>query len=297
MRRLARIDKLPDRCDAIFTADWHLRDTVPVCRTDDFHNAMWRKVDYIAELGRQYDCPVYHAGDLFDHWKPSPWLLSHTIDHLPDKFWTVYGNHDLPQHNLSLSERSGIHTLEAAEAARVLKGTHMGQTPTKEHAVRIAGRTIVVWHEGVWKRKPPWPGCTAWQAKDLLKEFPEFDVIVTGDFHTPCVERYKGRLLVNSGSLMRQAADQIDYKPRVYLWNAEENSVVPAYLPIDVGAVSREHLDKVRDHDERINAFVAQLESEQLTELNFHANLDRYMRTNRKSIDARTRQIVRDAVE
>jgi N-acetylmuramoyl-L-alanine amidase len=42
------------------------------------------------KLQEKHQCPVFHAGDLFDYWKPSPWLISKAIEHLPDKFYTIY---------------------------------------------------------------------------------------------------------------------------------------------------------------------------------------------------------------
>ncbi|KKL99820.1 hypothetical protein LCGC14_1810530, partial [marine sediment metagenome] len=84
--------------DLILTSDWHLREDTPICRTDDFWSAQWNKVDQVMALQSKYDCPILHAGDLFHHWKPSPYLLSETIDHLQgSRFYTVYGQHDLPQ--------------------------------------------------------------------------------------------------------------------------------------------------------------------------------------------------------
>lgn len=290
------LSDLPDKADAILTADWHLRDTVPICRTDDFWTTLWAKVDFVANLALKYGCPVLHAGDLLHHWKPSPLLLSVAIQHLPRNFWTVYGNHDLPQHSQALSERSGIHTLEVAGALTVLQGAHSGQIPESKHTLELSGRKVVVWHEGVWQGKTPWPGCTARQAKDVLKEFSEFDLIVTGDFHIPCIERSRGRLLVNSGSLMRQSADQIDYRPRVYLWNADANDVTPAYLPIDPVAVSREHLDRVKERDARIEAFVKRLDIGWAAELSFESNLERFLQDHADDIDTRTTELVQKAV-
>lgn len=288
--------KLPDlkNVSALLTADWHLRDTVPTCRTDDFWIAQWKKVAFVRELAERYDCPVLHAGDLLDHWRSSPLLLSTAINQMPPKFWTVMGNHDLPQHNLEQSVKSGIRTLEAAEAINILPGCHMGQTPTRDHMLWIANRPVLVWHEGVWKGEKPWPNCTALQAIEVLEQFPDFDLIVTGDFHTPCIEKLEGRLLVNPGSLMRQTADQIDFKPRVYAWNAEENKATPIYLPIDPDAVSRDHLNKVKDRDTRIEAFVARLQGQWTVDLNFEDNIKRFMTEN--ELDARTQEIILKAI-
>jgi len=292
---MKRTSKLPDRADAIFTADWHLRDSVPICRTDDFWEAQWTKVNFVTELQERYDCPVFHSGDLLHHWKASPYLLSTALEHLPKDFHTVYGNHDLPQHSIELTERSGVHTLEAGGGLTILHGVHAGQEPTKANGFDLCGYETLVWHEGVWQGKCPWPGCENLTAEELLEKYDYFDLIVTGDFHKPCIARDKGRLRVNPGSLMRQAAEQIDFLPRVYLWSAKDNDVVPAFLPINLDAVSREHLDMVKERDERIEAFISRLDVDWSTELSFEGNLQKYMSSN--TVDSRTKELIQKAVD
>ena len=109
------------KADAILTSDWHLREDTPICRTDNYWEVQWKKVDYISKLQKQYNCLVLHAGDLFDHWKPSPRLLREIILHIPDTFFTVYGQHDLPQHSLELTNKCGINVLQAANKLRVFE--------------------------------------------------------------------------------------------------------------------------------------------------------------------------------
>ena len=293
---MKRTSKLPHQVDAIFCADWHLRDSVPVCRTDDFWEAQWAKVDFVAELQKKYGCRVYHSGDLFHQWKASPYLLSTTLEHLPEYFYTIYGNHDLPQHSMELRDRSGIHTLDTAGGLHVLAGAHTKKEPTAEDGFNLHGYRTLVWHEGVWQGKSPWPGCENPTAEEALKKYDMFDLIVTGDFHAPCVERSNdGRLLVNPGSLMRQSADQIDFQPRVYLWSAKTNDVVPAYLPINPDAVSREHLDVMKERDKRIEAFISRLDVDWSTELSFEGNLRKYMSSN--NVDTRTKELIQKAVD
>jgi len=237
---------------AIHTADWHIRENVPIAYVREFDDDQWEAVDFVAELQKKYDCPVKHSGDLFDHWKPSPELLSKLIEHIPDKFETVYGNHDLPQHNLELAHKCGAYTLAQAKAIKILDGTHWGQEP-------IGYNKVLVWHIMVYKDVEPFPGCTAPKASRLLKKYPQYDLIVTGDNHQAFVEEYDGRLLVNPGSLMRHTAIQYDFHPRVYLWYAESNTVEPIFLPFHQEAISREHLQHVEERDSRLTAFVSSL--------------------------------------
>lgn len=269
---------------AILTGDWHLREDAPVCRIDDFWESQWEKVDFISNLQKQYGCPVWHSGDLFNKWNPSLYLVAETIKHLPNKFFTIYGNHDLPQHNLELVHKCGINLLREANKLTVMNGEHWGsKTPSVFNM--IAEKKILLWHVMTYVGREPWPGCPDPKAITLLKKHKDFDLILTGHNHKAFVVEDNGRLLVNPGSIMRQDADQIDFKPRVYLWDAKLNEVEIVFLPIKDDAVSREHLDKKQNRDGRIEAFISRLNTDWEGGLSFEENLEMLM-TKNKTKDA-----------
>lgn len=277
MKRTKQI-KTPD---LILGADWHLREDQPVARTDNFWEAQWDKVDQVAALQKKFDCPVYHAGDLFHHWKPSPNLLSETIARLPDNFNTIVGQHDMPQHNMELMFKSGIHTLVKAKAINWLsEGGNFGQDPIT-HTI-IKGKKVAMIHRFVWDgEKIPWPGCEELTARQVLAKYPQFDLIVTGDHHKPFIQALKGRLLVNCGQLSRQDAKAADYQPRVWLWYAETNTVEPYYLEHNLGVISRDHLDKIKERDERMEAFITRLSEDWEVGVSFEENLERFLGSNK----------------
>ena len=287
MKRTKKPTKAPKSTpDAILTADWHIREDVPTCRTDDFQAAQWHKVRQVVHLQNQYNCPVLHAGDLFHHWKPSPALLSRCMQELPRKFHTVYGQHDLPQHNLDLAWKSGIHTLEMADRLGVLFDGHWGQVPEEgfvlgyvtEEGYRNEKR-VAVWHHLTYTT-PPFPGATGGMAEKVLRKLKNFDLILTGDNHQQFVTKYKYRVLVNPGPLTRQKASEYKHRPAVYLYYAATNTVEPYYLDADPEVVSREHLERKEERDERIDAFVQRLDTGWEGSLNFKDNLKQFQETN-----------------
>jgi DNA repair exonuclease SbcCD nuclease subunit len=268
----------------ILTGDWHLRDTVPVARTDNFEETQWKKVQWVAELSKKYDCHVLHSGDLFHHWKTSPELLNLAVHNLPEKFATVYGNHDLPQHNLEEAEKCGMNVLINTGRIDLLLGTHFGKLPENETltvGTKGALRYIAVWHVLTFKRVLPFPGCKELSAKEILKKYPEYDLILTGDNHKTFVQEYKGRLLVNPGSLMRQTAAQIDHKPSVFLYYASTNTVERVYVPIEDDVISREHITTIEQRNERIDAFVSSLNTDWEADISFKTNLDKFYAKNK----------------
>lgn len=262
---------------AILTADWHLRDTRPVCRTDNFWDAQWRKVRFIQKLQSKYGCLVIHAGDLFDHWKPSPLLLSSALLNLPEQFWTIYGNHDLPQHSLDLSHKSGVHTLISANRVSLFDGTHWEQEPSKP--LEIEGRTLLVWHIMTYTGKSPWPDCPDPPAERLLKQYPDIDLILTGHNHKSFVIEKEGRLLVNPGLITRQKANEKDYEPSVYLWYAKTNRVERVIIPYTKDVIVGQEQEKKRE--QRYQAFIRHLKSEEHQLLSFKENLERFFKQYR----------------
>lgn len=275
-----------ERPDKILTGDWHLRESVPICRTDDFEAAQWRAVDFIADLQRKWDCDVEHSGDLFDFWKPSPSLLTKAMIHLPKKFRTNYGNHDLPQHSMMLAPKSGTYCLEQAGFISTKSDNDVDMNHFKEEPPELSDASILVWHLMVRKGKKLWPGQTDPKAGKLLRKYPQYDLILTGDNHASFTEDYEGRLLVNPGSLTRQEAGQIDFKPSVYLYYASTNSIKRVFLPIESGVISREHLEAIELREARIDAFVSTLDADWEIGMSFNENLRKFFQANdvKKSI-------------
>ena len=199
-----RYKKIPS---TILCSDMHFREDTPVCWIGDFQKEQWTAVEFISKLQEKYDCIVIHAGDLFDHWKPSPWLLSRAIEMLPRKFYSIYGQHDLPQHNLELDCKSGLNTLRQAGVVKYLERYHYGQEDITIPSIRsFNGRDILVWHHLTYMTAP-FPGATGGNAISILKKYPQFDLIVTGDNHESFWTEYQGRILVNPGCMTRQTAD------------------------------------------------------------------------------------------
>ena len=237
--------------DAILGADFHLRDSSPRCRTDDYLETQKRKIAYVKELQQKYNCPILHAGDLFDKWNNNPSLLYLAIADLPSEFISIPGNHDLPRHRSEYLNESSIGVLGIANRI------------TLTDSYTIGKRRILMLHQFVWNEKrPSWIKDDSSAAMTLLKKYKEYDVILTGDNHETFVVQYKGRVLVNPGSLMRMDADQEHHKPVVFFYNAEQNTVAPHYIPIADGVVSREHLEDAAIAEKLLGTFFNNLSEE-----------------------------------
>lgn len=285
--------------DLILSSDWHLTDQTPPCRTDDYLETQADKYDQIRTLQEKYKIPILVAGDIFDFWKPSPFLLRWALDNLPDDIYAIPGNHDLPAHNIGRYEESGFGVLEAAGKVRwvreagkgsasfkkgfgIIYGYHYGKEIDPDPLYFELGTSVAMIHQFVYKGRAPFPGAQG-KLSGILKQTSKYDLVLIGDNHKPFTHREGNTLYVNPGSLTRRKADQINHKPRVYLYYAESNEIEPVYLSIDPSAVSRFHLDKNKERDERIDSFVNKLKGNFDLSLDFEENLRDFLKVNKIS--------------
>jgi len=277
---------------AIITGDIHLREDTPECRIDDFFSEQAKKIEWLYDLQEKYNCPILDAGDLFSKSKPSHYLTQWAIRNLPNNFHTVPGNHDLPNHNVSLLNKSALGVLVAAGITTV-KNKPFFLYKTKVYPFAWGDelypvqhnkktRQIALCHVMTYMGESPWPNCRDPHAKLLMRKMKGYDLIITGHNHKAFVieSHTSGQLLVNPGSLMRSSVDQIDFKPRVYLWDSNKNKVEPVYVPIKKNVITREHVDKKKNKDERINAFVEKLTDDLDISSSFIKNMEEYFATH-----------------
>ena len=274
------------KATAILTADIELRSFQPTCRTDDHWQAQERKIKWLKRLAKRHGCPILDAGDLFDKKMkshPSHELLCWAIENLPTPFYTIPGNHDLPGKSIENYSNSAMAVLEKSGIVNyclnddfdgiMLTGFPWGAKLESPGRGFGEYRSVALVHAMVYEEFEPFPGCVGYSAKELMSLLPDFDLIVSGHNHQTFVREEKGRILVNPGSLMRNDADQVDHKPCVFLWYAEDNTIEQIFVPIEEGVISRDHIDVKKEKDNRLDAFVEKLGEQIVTGINFHENL------------------------
>ncbi len=284
----------------ILTSDWHIRPDQPVARTDDYIKALFGKLLFIFVEAKTYGCPILLAGDLghragVRNWPF--WLLHWCLINFPEvEIIAIPGQHDLPNHSLELINESAVGVLYEGKAitlysniieCNILRNFYLTVFPfgkSLSTTNSIKRPNIAMTHQMVLEGKPLWPGQKAPKAMELLKKYPQYDLILSGDNHNAFTAEYEGRHLVNPGSLMRSNADQVDHKPRIYLWYAETNEIECVYIPIEADVLSREHIKKNKQREDRYQSFVIQAkESWNKSELSssFENNMDVLFETTR----------------
>lgn len=294
MTKFKRKRQTVKKADAILAADLHIRADIPLCRTDDYLKAQWNKLGFIFELCQKNDCPLLVAGDIGNKSQWPNWLLEKVIS-IINKYkisiLCIPGQHDLPEHRLDCLERSGCGVLHEAKTVEIISNPIiMNATyglfpfPYGQKIINhksTGSPNVAITHQMVIENKLLWPDQKAPKGHELLKKFPKYNLILSGDNHNPFVAKYEGRLLVNPGSMMRMTAVQIDHKPRVYKWYTDTNEAEAIYLPIEKGVVNRIHIEAKQERDKRMEVFVNRISDDIEIGLSFEQNLEEYFNKNR----------------
>jgi len=286
---------------ALCASDLHWRIDRPICRTDNFLEAQIQKGNLAKSICKKYDIPMLVGGDVFEYSKNWPELIRIVLQSMPD-FICIPGQHDLPKHNLELFGTSSLSVIEAAGKAIVflqagqtldpsvlgwedqkdwlITGFPFGIEPTSNRRRKNGKRLICMIHQLVTESKDPFPGANAEIGHKLLEKLVGYDLIISGDNHQQFVSTFDGRLLINSGSMTRQNADQMEHQPKFYLWFAEDNSYEEIIIPIDWSVVIRTHIETQKERDNRIDAYIDAMEHDYEVKLDFKSNLEVHIKGN-----------------
>jgi len=284
---------------AIIASDLHLRSTRPICRKDDYWLAQLTKIAYLRKLMDKYKCPLFLAGDIFDRGISSPSTEKLLIQQFSNKeIYCIPGQHDLINHKRLSWKEGSLGVLEASFIVNVLSNETL---VLSNYNIRLHGvpygeeiennlpakgyYNVLMLHTLTVNKGPLWFGDEkSISAKSLLRKYPAYDLIIVGDNHQPFVVEYKRRILVSPGSMMRMSIDQVNHKPRAYLWYAEDNVVEEAYYPIEEDVFLSETTSIKRKEDrEQLEAFITNLNEQYDFSMNFTENIEKWIQGNKVS--------------
>lgn len=293
---------------ALCCADLHLSDKPPVARAGEkeWFGCMEKILDFIDDIAAIKNIPIICAGDIFHKPCVSPELELFTMNKLC-RWRCIPGQHDLPNHNIELIEKASYGILCYDSIVNFLKGDTYKEnniffTPfpfgTELNPLSIKKKTKVIYaaviHHLIWEKEPPFPGAPeSGNVKEIVKQLKGYDVIIAGDNHKGFVTEVDGVKIINCGSTMRRNADQIDYQPCVHLLYSDK-SVESIPIPIEDDIISIDHIQKQKDRDKRIEAFVESLRDDMEVSLSFERNLIQYL--NENEVDAGVKKLFTDVM-
>jgi predicted phosphodiesterase len=271
----------------IITSDGHIRDTKPRCRIDNYFEAQSKKLNQIKKLQIENNCPVFDCGDLLDNYRSSPFLEGWLIDNLPNQFYTIAGNHDLPNHRIEDIDKGSLGVLIKASKVKLLNWCSIGigvwgfnynsnfQIPKEFETRRKETKHIALVHEFISIDK--FPGSIT--PNELVNKLQGFDYIFCGHNHTNFDVKVNNTRVINIGSMLRMDADQINYKPAFYVMY-DNFEIEKIYFDIDDNVIDRKYIDDKNKTNEKLEAFITSLNGKYEISNSFKNNIDNYLKEN-----------------
>jgi len=298
----------------VITADIHFRESVPACRQgsfEEYHAEFLSKLSYVQSLLKK-DGYILDGGDLFDHWKPSPWLISEAMMELDyERVITVPGNHDLPGNNAELLGKSGLNVLEKSGVIKIA-GKSPIQLPNGKVNVYGAGygeeiptplkvkgiRNVLLCHESICHDEPELEEHGFSPASKFLEKYMmNYDLIICGHNHKQFALNAREKIggicsVVSPGSLMRMSINHEHIEPSVYIWDSKTGKLRSEKIPhqkdcfIETRANPEKKIDFVK--------FIRSL-NRYKTDLKFEANVERFLKKNK--VEKETENLLWEVIE
>lgn len=285
----------------LITADWHIRGERPICRTDDDWIESQRKtITGIRSVFNKERCDmIWILGDIFDAPRCSTAAVNMLIDELKGFGRDMYGNyvvrilcgnHDLKDHNFDNIEECSVGILgkffkTIPDGISVNgKGYTISANPFGRDDIS-SNAEVVCTHQLTFpdEESRPLEDCGV-LAQDLLDQWPSADIVFTGDYHHAfihaSVEGMRNRYVVNPGCINIQKADELDYAPRVYVWDVDRSLNVndreqfkTYFLDPQSKYCTRDHIEAREQKEEMLAEVVETIKGGTEITLDFDSNL------------------------
>jgi hypothetical protein len=263
-------------------SDFHASALKPKARKE-INEEAWvdYQVNILKQISKIVGSSLYlDCGDMINVGKgyKSQLIVNMLNDHSPENTVFISGNHC--QYGFSQNLKHALAEGTLGNLARSSKLTYLEDGSSFEWGKFVihpfnfhAGKTID--HREVDKAKcniavghflsynadelPFFIGASkGWLVKDIITEYPEYDLIAVGDNH----ESFNvGNQYLSPGSLLRRKADQIKHKPCI--WEYDGETLKPVYLDVPAfdEVLTREHLDEAATIAKSKEAFVTSVEA------------------------------------
>lgn len=290
---------------AIATSDWHFWQTAPVWRSceENWLKAMGRPLVQLINLSYSLNVPILNAGDVFDHYNPSPECVNFLLDKLVNKMIAIPGQHDLENHVLENLYKTGFETLRSAGVIECLEsywcpnsaltvypapwGTDFGKMTIGKD---FTGKKILLAHKYIWMNDETRYGGQEIPAGKLtgFKQFLQnFDFAIFGDNHIPFRTKVGNCQVVNCGTMVRRKLDEKDYETGcTVLYNDGSIEFIPFDVSLDKYLRVQVEEQETEQIDVSSRKFMEELRSMEDGQIDYRTEVERKVQeTGRKDME------------
>jgi len=242
--------------------DIHLTSRGPSKRLDNFFETQMNKLAQAFNIFKEekYNC-IIQPGDLFDTHTVSNEVKAKLIRFLKKNMWEeegvffVSGQHDISGHSLHTLKNSPLAVMEASGVGKLLTSSpqYLGDSVTQKQSIFIYGASygepipeprekneynILVLHKMIGDREL-FPGQELTKPNQFLRNNPDYQLVICGDYHYRFSSQYNSRTIINAGCIVRKTIGKFDleHKPSVCIFDTDTNEV--KFVELDVEPVER----------------------------------------------------------
>jgi len=229
--------------------DLHFTNRSPERRLDNYFETQIQKFTQSLDIFTSKKCQcIIQAGDFFDTPTVANRVKSTIIALLREykvKIHCVAGQHDISGHSLYTLTNSPLAVLQSAEVIRIQDSNQYVGTISEDIKVPVViygasfgeeipepfedSYNILITHRMIGNR-PLYPGQELESPIRFLRKYPNYNLVIAGDYHYRFIETWNGRTIINSGALVRKTISKFDleHKPAVVIFDTEteESEVV-----------------------------------------------------------------------
>ena len=292
----------------LITGDFHITDKIPQNRIDNFEEALLIKLNFIFETAKQNDCIILQPGDFFDSPSPSYKLFTKIVKLLNiykrTTIYSILGQHDLRFRNTEniaskALEQSCKNFILLSNICLPFNNLFIYPASYNEKIPKIRDPkefNILLIHKMILQEKIWWEQTEYADASNFLRTN-AFQLVVSGDNHQGfiCDQKTTGKRLFNCGSLTRSKIDQVNHKPFIIIFDTDTKEYKQIFIPIEPPekVFNLEKVEREKEKNENLEAFVAGLSSDKEIGLKFEDNLNAFMAEINVKSDIR--QIIEEA--
>ena len=287
----------------IVSSDWHLRPDKPRCRLDeDWLDTQLKGIQFVYDTAIENDADVIIAGDIFHYPQVPDYIINMFLQIAlasMKKTYIIPGQHDLPWHswkNVNKSSFGTIWELVKSNNPHFRDAKEIADSAPYGQEIENTGKEIVVMHRAVYKNAVPEYMDDGIIAEELLKQYPKAKYIICGDNHDGFIYEEDYRYVINTGCLIRQAADKKNYQPFIVFVDTEKGIVKKLFVPEEGDLVTDEYLREDEERSERVEAFVSSISKGKNVSLSFEENLKKAIQKNKDKLGDRVIKIIQEAL-
>lgn len=305
---------------AVLCNDIHLSHNPPASRDVDrkgWYDLQKKALRALGALAAGPDAnkntPIICAGDVFDKWNSPPELIEFALRYLPQNFYSIPGQHDLPNHAYDQRHRSAYGVCVQARAIKELHphspnlfpGLRVtafpwgeGVKPRSDFAVNNPVDLAVI-HHFIWEGKSTgYPGAPKTsKVPGFVDRLKGYDVAHFGDNHKHFTAMAGDCKVWNGGGFMVRKRDErregmIPVVAKLYR-DGDKVTLEPVYLEDDGEWLSTDPVKKSMALD--MADFVQEVQGLADSGVDYHEAVKRY--TNDNVISPKAAKLLKEAFD